>query len=390
MHVFVLVVVHVFAHVRMHAFVHVIVHLLMHVFVHVQTHVFVHVVVHVFVHVVVHVFVHMQVHVFAHVVVHVFVHVIVHVFVHVQGGHKWRPKVLLLKEELFAFEDLNALGYKMPLQYGMSLEETKAVVKAMASFHVQSIIYEEQMTRKLNKPYRIWDDYRQYLVEPSKGIHWRTAGSNAVIEYLKTYSKYKDNDGFAEVVHTVLPELYERSVEIMNPSTKYRNTVTHRDLWHNNIFLKHDSGRVHAVIIDFQTVLYCPPMIDLSSFMYFNTRREFRERHLTVIVDYYIDIFLRQLKNHNLDNIVDIDRKLFLESYEESLIFGLTQASLIVPLVAMDEVTKTKLFLDPANARRISEVSRSNEIIQIAEEDARYRECLTELFDEIIERYVKF
>ncbi|XP_047991481.1 uncharacterized protein LOC125230385 [Leguminivora glycinivorella] len=115
------------------------------------------------------------------------------------GGSKWRPKSLLIRKDLFVFEDIKELGYQMFHQQGvLNYEEMKAVVKTLAKFHAQSFIYEEKMSRELQRPYRIWEDFSEHLKETEE-LKWRNTGRNAVIDFLKVNSKRKSETNFSKM-----------------------------------------------------------------------------------------------------------------------------------------------------------------------------------------------
>lgn len=271
----------------------------------------------------------------------------------------------------------------------MSYDEIMASVKALAIFHAQSIIYEERKSKELNRSYSLYEDYGEYLVEPPKGQAWRDAGRNAVIDFLKVYSKHRSKPNFDKCLEVVVPMLFDGAVALMKPSSEYRNVVVHRDLWTNNIFLKRqENGELHALIVDYQTVLYCPPMIDLSSLLFFNTTRDFREMYTPEIIDLYYEVCCEELKAKDIDIENVFNKATLLESYEQSIMFGITQAAIIVPIIAMSITKREQLFENPEMCEKVNVESRSQEFIDIAREERLYRKRVTELFDEIVERYI--
>lgn len=294
------------------------------------------------------------------------------------------------KEELFVFEDVTEDGYVMPYQYNLlSDDELKATVTTLARFHSQSFIHEEKKGKELNRPYRIWEDYQQFLIEPEKGQSWRNTGMRAAIDTLKIFSKYKNEPKFPILVESVTTQVYQTARDLMKPSLKHRNVVIHRDLWTNNIFLKRfGNNEIHALIVDFQTVLYAPPMFDLSSVIYFNTSKEFRCSNTYAIVKHYYDVLSNELRIENIDIKTILNESDLFELYEESIVFGLTQAALIVPIIAMNEELLQKIFKNPELAAKVNTISRSKEVIELAKGNENYRNRILELYDEIVERYV--
>ncbi|KAJ8731416.1 hypothetical protein PYW07_004580 [Mythimna separata] len=305
-------------------------------------------------------------------------------------SRKWRPKLLFIKEDIFVFENVSLLGYVMPHhQDTMTFEELKATVESLARFHAQSYIFEEKKSKQLGRPYRIWEHYSDYLQEPNVRLDWRNTGRNAVIDYLKVFSKYKSKPNFNRYVESILPTLFESAMELMKPSSEYRNAVVHRDLWTNNIFLKKENNSsCHALFVDFQTVIYTSPMLDLSSLIYFNTSRSDRDKWTEELIEIYYEVLSVELQDKGIDIVHIFNKTSITEAYKKSIVFGLTQAAIITPIIAMSKEKREELFCNPESAKQVNEVSRSQEFIDIAKEDKKYQIRITELFDEIVERFV--
>ncbi|XP_026761882.2 uncharacterized protein LOC113520677 [Galleria mellonella] len=306
------------------------------------------------------------------------------------GLGKWRPSLIYIREDLFVFEDVTETGYIMPSNVKtLSFKQLTATVEALARFHAQSFIYEEIKSKKLNRPYRIWEDFSDYLQEPDKDGGWRIIGRNSIIDFLKVHSKYKNKPNLIQDLERILPLLFDKAVNLMKPSPIYRNVVVHRDIWSNNIFLrKIETTNYHALIVDFQTVLYASPMIDLSSLIYFNTTKDFRKNNTADLINVYYETLVTELRSVKLDINNIFDKAFLTKSYEESILFGITQAAIIVPIIAISSEKREKIFSNPESSRKFSVVSRSYDFLKSAEEDEHYRDRISELFDEIVERYI--
>ncbi|XP_013186920.1 uncharacterized protein LOC106132131 [Amyelois transitella] len=306
------------------------------------------------------------------------------------GLREWRPKLYFIRNDLFVFEDVTQQGYKMPNHLEpMDLDDIITTVKTIARFHSESILFEERKSKSLGRSYSIWEDYKDYLQEPDKGKSWRDTGRNAVIDFLKEYSSFKTFSDFIQRIETVIPKLFDDAITLMAPKPEERNVIVHRDLWTNNILIKREYlGSSHAVIVDFQTVLYCCPMLDLSSLIYFNTTKLFRKKYTQEIINIYYETLSEELKFADLDINTFIDKTGLNLLYEKSIVFGITQAALIVPIATMPPEKKEEIYCNPETSAKANVVSRSEEFIEIARENKKYHDRVLELFDEIIERYI--
>lgn len=278
----------------------------------------------------------------------------------------------------------------MPLQEDtMSFEELKASVETLARFHAQSYIYEERKSKELGRPYRIVEDYSEYLQERTFQTDWRDTGRNAAMDYLKTYSKYKSEPNFNRYIDSIVPGLFTKGLELMQPSKEYRNAVVHRDLWSNNILIKKERiSPPHVLFVDFQTVIYTSPLLDLSSLIYFNTTRGDRDIWTDDFIEVYYTVLSEELEASGIDVNSIFEKAALRDAYEKSRLFAITQAALITPVIAMTKEKCEAIFFDPESVRRLNVESRSQELIDVAKEDENYKARVTELLDEIVERYV--
>lgn len=297
--------------------------------------------------------------------------------------------MFLAKKNVFVFEDVVQIGYTIIRDRDtLTLEEVKASVATMARFHSQSYIYEEKRCQELGRPYRIWEDYSDYLHEPDT-VSWRNVGMNAAIDFLKVHSKYKDCPNFSQNVESTVQKLFNESLCLMKPHSIYRNVVVHRDLWKNNILFQKDAnGVLSSLFVDFQTVIYCSPMLDFSSFLYFNTRRNFREYHLDGLLDLYHKVMSKELKASNIEVTNIMNRETLTNCYKDSLTFAMVQSALIVPIFLINKETTKIIFESAESVNKFYEISRSENFLELAKTDKHYQNHVLELLDEIVERYI--
>uniref|UniRef100_A0A6P7GAF9 Uncharacterized protein LOC114335722 n=1 Tax=Diabrotica virgifera virgifera TaxID=50390 RepID=A0A6P7GAF9_DIAVI len=175
----------------------------------------------------------------------------------------------------------------------LSYDQILLIMKQLAKMHAASMIYEEKLSKKLNKPFRSNDYYTEMLKEAmdinDKTVQAYFECSIRTVNYLfeKCKNRFKDFD--VEDNQKKVREGFYKMCDIIKPSDKSRNFVTHGDLWCNNIVFKDDQSS--CLLLDLQMVRYSSPVYDVCIVLALNTdqdtRREYSKRLLD---DYYTDL----------------------------------------------------------------------------------------------------
>ncbi|CAK1551053.1 unnamed protein product [Leptosia nina] len=304
-----------------------------------------------------------------------------------EGLKKWRPTLLHSREEVLVFEDITQAGYATSdCRKPFTHDETVAAVEAVAKFHAESVIYENKRSKQLERSYKIWEDFSEFLIEPATSQSWRDTGRNGVIDLVKIYSTYKDLKNFSTTAEEIITLLFEEATASMTPSSKYPNVVVHRDVWSNNVLFKTmPGGNKHALIVDYQTALYTNPALDLAALLFINTTKKFRNDFTRKMLDIYYYCLSNVLEGEGIDVSKFMGREELGAAYENSTVFGITQAALILPIANMPDEIKDKYC--KSGDKNFDSVSRSHCFIESLV-DQQYRDSILELFDDIVERYV--
>ena len=85
----------------------------------------------------------------------------------------------------------------------------------------------------------------------------------------------------------------------VSASDRFRNVLSHGDLWTSNILLKFDNDKaVDCSFVDYQLLRYCPPGHDFLSVVHLTTVRDIRLNHEDALKRVYYDELSRKLFNY--------------------------------------------------------------------------------------------
>ncbi|XP_073991740.1 uncharacterized protein [Rhodnius prolixus] len=251
--------------------------------------------------------------------------------------YKSIPKCYLQDcESMIVLEDLSAKGYRNSTNsMGIDLKHTYVSLKALADIHAASLLYEHKIGRT-------WDEIcPEEILRP-----W--------FNDIKSNPGYFDNRASAKLISSII-DLYfsdypQNTIKMtkdflfdfsqhMQKSKKYRNVITHQDLWCNNIMFKYDEkGDVdEAAIIDFQMYGYNPPSLDLLILIYCNTDKKTRDLHIDNLIDYYYKCLCQNISNHNVNPAEILTKEEFYASMEETMPTALCAATIFLQIVLVPE-----------------------------------------------------
>ncbi|CAG9864999.1 unnamed protein product [Phyllotreta striolata] len=258
------------------------------------------------------------------------------------------------------------------------------VLQALAQLHASSIVYEIKSGKKLIESYpgELVESF--YNATNRKNTEASIKGISESIGLFDLDGPLKNGKRFSDVAGCLCGEIDD----LVKPSGKYRNVLTHGDLWANNVMLKRDEKSGKAVgckLVDFQCARYAPPAYDVLSFIYLTTSREFRRQHLYELTGIYYSYLERNLKRFgcNIDDILSFDD--FMESCEVAKKFAIVLAAFYFPLVLIDNEKIEEYFADEElNAKAIFD-NRIHLVLKHKDEDEFYRNRIVQSLQDLKE-----
>lgn len=293
-------------------------------------------------------------------------------------------------DSLVVMPDLAAEGYILrPLLQTLDLQHVVLTVTSIARFHAAFANYETNKTIDVTCPFNFYHEFGHMLTETTfQDTPWVRTGAKLTTDLISAFStKYRNMPGLEEK----LAKLYVKACESLDIAEGTLNVVVHKDLWINNILYKYEDEKpINALLIDYQCVRYGPPAFDLTAFLYLNTSRIFREEHESRVFKHYFHAFSAALEDSTKKHLdaLGYDEKKFLLWCEKSRMFGLFEATALLPQVLMDAKSAEKVFDDPETFMKIIEEDRSGPVVAYAEKHPDYRKRNLEVSEEFVERYV--
>lgn len=300
----------------------------------------------------------------------------------------WAPKCYLAKEGSFIImEILKDFKIKSTQSLVIDFEHMKVSAAALAVFHASSLILEVKSGKKIS------DEYSKMLEEnayPQIVGHVRQQGLENAIEVLmelvKLIPAYRDSSQL-EFILSKFPATIRKIYKFSETSKKYKNVVSHGDLWVNNFMFKYDNDKpVACKFIDFQLARYTPPALDIAQLIYINSTKETRADHLDNVLNTYCDFFETELKKSQVDPTI-LPRTEILESVKEFHLAGLIECVVFGHLTLLPPTLSSTILSSSEEYDKFINQSRVKTCLEAFKLDY-YRDRLTEVLSEIIEDFI--
>ncbi|KAI4461120.1 hypothetical protein MML48_5g00009866 [Holotrichia oblita] len=184
-------------------------------------------------------------------------------------------------------ENLKCNGYNTLDRFiGLDCNCTQAVIRDLAVFHAVPIAY------KFKHP----DIFESFSPILKKGIN--SVFSEEIIE--QTCKRYQE---FMFDKHQeLLPRVKSGYRKILNYANPLGNTnvlfktITHNDMWVNNIMTKFGGDHIETKFVDYQILEYSSLADDLVFFLYSSVQIEVLQEHCDDFIAFYYKVFIDTLK----------------------------------------------------------------------------------------------
>lgn len=221
------------------------------------------------------------------------------------------------QDSFLVIENVNYRGFHLSKKaFDLDLDHIMACVKEIAIFH--SCGYE----MKLKKP----DEFKQFI---SKICDWKYDTNNTkfmgyvnamATRGLKYLNSIKYDPDFCTKMEQVLGNSFGVLTDC-HQKVEPLATLCHGDFLRNNILFRVGKGTVDAMLIDFATIKYSTPSMDLSTFFYMSCSRLDILHNFQEIFELYCSILHKCLREKGVP-VENFGTKVLMEDYKRNAIQG--------------------------------------------------------------------
>ncbi|CAG9856399.1 unnamed protein product [Phyllotreta striolata] len=197
------------------------------------------------------------------------------------------------RDAFILLENLTYSGFRNVNRYiGFTLEEAQLVLKNMAALHAVPLAI------KLKKPEVFANEIRPLL---TNDITQQNNNININIGSLLEDILW-ESDKCAPILSKVIGALKTaKTPQKYQPREPYA-TLSHTDLWVNNIMIKHQNGEpVACKFVDFQGYDYKSPAMDLLFFLLTSLQVDVLRDEFDILIKFYHKEFLNNLRELGCD-----------------------------------------------------------------------------------------
>ncbi|XP_044750611.1 uncharacterized protein LOC123310950 [Coccinella septempunctata] len=287
------------------------------------------------------------------------------------------PNAYFCGDYAIVLEDLTVSGFKLfPKEEPMDIEHCYACLATLAEFHASSMIYEISKSKSMGTKYSLLEDQADVLKDLifSGGDTYGDKYVQESVRALLALAELEFDDSSS--LETL------KNVFSSTEPTGYGDlccVLLHGDLWSNNFLHKYDGKEIsESKLIDFQTIKYGPPCLDVIQLIYTNTRISLRKQHFTELISYYYrkleDIFSERALQ--LQDYLPKDQ--FFESCETFKLQIKLQAVIDRCLTAIPDEIHQKTTSDEEKFYDFIFVNRSKYLVDYYLNIPKYRELVSE------------
>lgn len=236
-------------------------------------------------------------------------------------GRYGRPVIVL--------EDLEEAGYTQ-VDGELDEEHLKLCVQVLAKFHARGL------RLRATEP-QVFREFEAKLLEISlteETMSHYEKRSTRMLDILETMP----NSGFVERIKHRLNKRPMEIVKAIATGVNDVSTICHGHFSHDNLLFKYQNGKpIDAKMIDWQTMRYCSPAVDLGPILLYNVTHENGPSEVQKILTLYIDTVRSEYP--------EVDSERLREDVVDKFLFACVVLS-ILDHITDDELTRVLLLLE--------------------------------------------
>ncbi|BES94388.1 Juvenile hormone-inducible protein [Nesidiocoris tenuis] len=297
------------------------------------------------------------------------------------------PVCLYANDTITVLEDLTATGCR---NYSsgetFDFDHCMATLKSLAAFNAASFLYEAATKSTIDKLHSdiLFISWFSHLPDHPGNKHLMT-GAAAIEAVLAKYFPTEP-----EAIRAQFCQLLRELPQLLLPSSKHRNALSHNDLWGNNVMFRYDQrgDLKEACLIDFQLFGYNPPAHDVYTLLFMNATDDSILSRIDELVDYYYDELRKVMhdQGHSVDEF--LTKRDFDESKDESVKVGLASAVLFTHFTAIPEEFLAEIIRDETKLKRLMEEDRVEIIFKSIDHSEAYKQRLFTMINNLL-KYLK-
>ncbi|XP_018569811.1 uncharacterized protein LOC108909862 [Anoplophora glabripennis] len=196
------------------------------------------------------------------------------------------------EDAVLILENLIIKGYQvLDRHIGFDLETTQLILKDLAAFHAIPLAL------KLKKPEVFESKIKPYLepLHPPSSPHDEEVRST----FIKIFQESSNCIPWIPKVE----EIFKNNETLQNaPPREPFSTITHQDIWVNNIMIKLQNGLpIGNKLVDFQVCDYKSPAADLFFFLFTSVQLSVLQDNFDGLIEFYHKHFISHLEKLKCD-----------------------------------------------------------------------------------------
>ncbi|KAK7866696.1 hypothetical protein R5R35_003237 [Gryllus longicercus] len=191
------------------------------------------------------------------------------------------------EDAVLVMENLKAQDFKLGNRTSLDFEHFSLVLRSLGTFHAFSYYMKERDPEK----------FRNIVVKPIMETNYanknkefiNVAFNNSELRVVEAFEAESSDCecNVARLRDMASRKPFEKFMDFVRPQEPLA-VLCHGDLLRNNVLFRYENGKpTEMKFIDFQTIRYASPAIDLSLLLCMNSTHELREKHFHELLKVY-------------------------------------------------------------------------------------------------------